>query len=71
MKAEAVISDDRKFLSILEIEGIQFIIPTDIIAMLAINGKISKDEAIEALDKIRNLVREDNYHSSKEMIGGK
>lgn len=71
LKGDAIVSDDRKFLSVLEERRVPFIIPTDIIAMLAIKQKISKNEAVSALDEIKRLVREENYTSAKRNIGGK
>lgn len=68
---DIVISDDRKFLSVLEKQGVPFIIPTDIIVMLAVKKQISSKEASEALDNMRSLVREENYKKAKEAIGGK
>lgn len=70
IKADGIISDDRKFISLLESQGIPFIIPTDVIAMLFIKKQMSKAEAGQALDKIRPLVRESNYSAAKRTIGG-
>ncbi|MBI3051561.1 hypothetical protein HYY74_03820 [Candidatus Woesearchaeota archaeon] len=71
LMADSIISDDRRFLSILEARRIPFIISTDVIAMLCIKRQISKIEAMAALEKIRRLVREENYNSAKRTIGGK
>lgn len=70
IKADAIISDDRKFLTVLEGKDIPFIIPTDVIAILAINRKISKQEANKALKRIQSIVRKENYQKAMEMIGG-
>ncbi len=71
LKGNAIISDDRKFLSVLESKRIPFVISTDVIAMLSIKKFISKNEALDALDKIRQSVREESYNSAKRIIGGK
>ena len=68
--ADAVISDDRKFLSFLEEKEVPFIIPTDLIVLLSAKGRISKAKAREALDSLRPFVREENYRLAKEAIGG-
>ena len=70
-KGDAIISDDRKFLSILESRNIPFVIQTDIIVMLAIKKCVSKSEAMKALDRIRQLVREESYDAAKRSIGGR
>lgn len=71
LKGNAIISDDRKFLFVLETQGVPFVIPTDVISMLFTKKRISKNNAIDALDKIRKLVREENYDAAKLKIGGK
>lgn len=69
--ADAIISDDRKFLSVPEERGVPFIIPTDVIALLFLKGWMTKDEAIIALERIRPWTREMNYDKARTMIGGK
>ena len=70
LKADSIISDDRKFLSLLNSREIHFIIPTDIITLLSTKHHISVIEAISALEKIRSFVHEENYTSAKRRIGG-
>ena len=70
LKADAIVSDDRKFLAFLEEEEIAFLTPTHAIVLLAVKKVLSKGDSLAALDKIRSLVREQNYHDAKEMIGG-
>ena len=55
IQADAIISDDRKFLAVLEQENIPFIVPTEVIVALAVKRRITKIEAAEALLKIKNL----------------
>lgn len=71
LKGDAIVSDDRKFLSVLEAQRVPFVIPTDVIPMLFTKKRISKNEAMNALDRIRKLVREENYNVAKIKIGGK
>ena len=69
-KADIIVSDDRRFLRLLEEENIPFIIPTDMIVILTKISKITKEEAINSLNKIRNLVKEDAYLAALQNLGG-
>ena len=71
VNADAIVSDDKKFLSVLEQKETPFITTTDAIAFIKIKGHITKEEAIMALTAIRMLVTEENYQQAKETIGGK
>jgi len=71
MKADAIISDDRRFLSLLEGQEIPFMTSGDSIVLLARKRKISIVAADEALEAIRYLIREEQYQFAKRMIGGK
>ncbi len=70
VNADAIISDDRKFLAFLERQNIPFITPTDAIVFLVIKKRITKQKGILALEQIRHLVREENYLAAKKEIGG-
>ncbi len=70
LKGDAIISDDRKFLKSLEEDRISFIIPTDVIVLLAKKRAISETDAKIALDNIRDIVRDENYQSAIENIKG-
>ena len=70
LKADAIISDDRRFLNLLNQEKCEYIIPADIIVVLAKNKKVAKEEAIKSLNKIRTLIREDVYLSALKRLGG-
>ena len=70
LKADAIISDDRRFLNLLNQEKCEYIIPADIIVILAKSRKVTKEEAINGLNKIRTLVREDVYLSALKRLGG-
>ena len=69
-KADAIISDDRKFLSLLEMREIPFITPIDAVTLLALKHCITKQEAINALTRLRKLVRKENYQEAIKTIGG-
>lgn len=68
--APLILSDDRKFLNILERHGIPFIMPTDLIAVLAKHRKLDKQEAVKGLQKIKGFVRDDVYLAALNYIGG-
>lgn len=70
LKAHAIISDDRKFLKLLDERQIAYIVPTEAIVGLASNKHLEKEKAIQALNKIKNLVRKENYESAVNALGG-
>ena len=70
IKADSIISDDRRFLNLLEREGINFIIPTDLIAILAKTNRIKQEDAIRGLNKIRWMVTESSYIEALKYLKG-
>jgi len=66
--ARAIISDDRIFLNLLEQNNIPFITPADLIIRLIELNLISKDEAVEALNKLKPYVSKKNYNNAKENL---
>ena len=66
--ARAIISDDRIFLNLLEQNNIPFIIPADLIIRLVELKLISKDEAMDALNKLKPYVSQKNYNNAKENL---
>jgi predicted nucleic acid-binding protein len=71
IKADVIISDDRKFLNTLEERNIPFVVPTECIVGLVGAKKISQKEGIEALDKIKPFVKKENYDVAMKALGGK
>ncbi len=71
IKADVIISDDRKFLSALEEQDIPFIIPTEYLVALVKSKQIEPKEGINALEKIRVFVTNESYISALEALGGK
>lgn len=67
---DAVISDDQRFLAVLERKEIPYIIPTDLVAVMAVRGHLTNEMAYEALDALRHFVSQTNYQSAKDFIGG-
>ena len=67
-RADVIVSDDAKFLSILEQEHTAFITPTDIIVWLVIHNRLSVQESLAALEKIRPFVRQSAYENALKTI---
>ncbi len=70
ISGKAIVSDDRRFLQLLEQEDIPFIIPTGIIVSLFESKRLSKGDALDALSKIKVFVRNEDYENAAEIIGG-
>jgi predicted nucleic acid-binding protein len=70
LNADAIITDDRRFISHLEEKGIPMIIPTEIIVALGVKRVLTKEEAKEALERIRPFVTKENHQRAIEAIGG-
>ena len=70
IKADAIVSDDRKFLSLLEREGVSFMVSTDCIVLLGLSQSLTKSEALLALEKIKPLVRQEQYRAATQKLGG-
>ncbi len=63
-----IVSDDRKFISVLEEQEIRFLVPTDIINLLYQSKKIDKKTALKSLDKIKDIITEHDYKYTKENL---
>lgn len=61
-----VVSDDRRFLTVLSMRGIPFLTPTDILVLLAKRSVLSRTEAREALERLRPLIRVAAYYDARE-----
>jgi len=64
--ADAIVSDDRNFLTVLEQYGVNYIVPAALIVILYREGRIVLNEAQEALERIRPLIRRGVYEQVKE-----
>ena len=69
-KFDIIVSDDRKFLNVLDKEEIKFVTPLGLIVALVKKGGLDKKKAINGIKNIKNLVREDIYDSAINEIGG-
>ena len=65
-----IISDDNRFLATLTHQGIQFTIPSDLVAEMAQRGTLSRNEAQRALERLRPFIRERAYHRAMQDIEG-
>ena len=71
INADAIISDDRRFLNHLEKESISFITPAECIVRLAEARKITREQGKAALEKIKTLIRKESFDSAMDALGGK
>lgn len=63
-RAEAVLSDDRRFLSVLQAQGIPYLTPAASLILLSEQGALSPEEAQAALEKLRAFIRRDQYEKA-------
>lgn len=63
--AVAIVSDDRAFLNLLEQNNLPFITPADLIIKLYELKLLSKNEAMDALNKIKPYVSKNSYNNAK------
>jgi hypothetical protein len=56
-----VVSDDRRFLSVLAARSIPFLTPADMVLVLARRGVLTKAKAKDALERLRPLIRRSAY----------
>ncbi len=68
MKAEAIVSDDRRFLGYLEEQGVPFLVPSEFLLYLALSNSISSQKCLEALEKIKDLITLQNYYDAKNAL---
>lgn len=67
-KAAALVTDDQRFLRFLEQNKIAFVLPADLIHKILVLRKISKTDAINALEKIKPLIKEEVFKKIKLKI---
>lgn len=61
-----VVSDDRRFLSLLSSRSIAFLTPADVLVLMARRGIVTRAEANEALERLRPMIRAWAYHEARE-----
>lgn len=67
-KTSIIVTDDSTFIKYLENSNIRFVIPADIILLMKISRKIDKKTALNYLENIKGLIREDVYDDIKKDI---
>lgn len=65
---DLVVSDDRRFLQILEALGIPYTTPGPLIAALSRMGKMPRKEALGHLDKLGAFISEEEYSEARRAI---
>jgi predicted nucleic acid-binding protein len=68
LNANAIVSDDQKFLKELERREITFLTPATTIFALCKRKKLTQQKAIDALDRLRKLIRPEVYINTKKEV---
>jgi len=64
-EAEAIVSDDQAFLSLLEAHSVPYLTPAAIVVLLAERGILRPlEKAYEALERLRPLIRQEQYRAA-------
>ncbi|MEK7878728.1 MAG: hypothetical protein AAB285_02615 [candidate division NC10 bacterium] len=61
-----VVSDDRRFLTLLSAQGILFLTPADLLVALARRGILAKAVAREALERLSPMIRRAAYLDARQ-----
>jgi hypothetical protein len=61
-----VVSDDRRFLSVLANQAIRFLTPADVLVALAHQGVLTREAAEEALERLRPIIRTQAYWDARQ-----
>lgn len=67
-EADAVLTDDRAFVSLLGRTEATVLLPTAAIVLLAKSGRMDVEEALAALYRIERLVRREVYEQAEEEL---
>lgn len=65
-----VLSDDRRFLQVLEGLGVPFATPGALVAALARRGAIPRKEAVSLLDRLAGFISDEEYSEARRAIEG-
>ena len=64
-----VVSDDRRFLTVLSAEGIPFLTPADLLVVLTRREVLTGAQAREALENLRPAIRTKAYWDARTDLG--
>jgi hypothetical protein len=64
-----VVSDDRRFLTVLAAQRAAFLTPADMLVVLARRGILTKVEAGDALERLRPAIRTKAYWDARMDLG--
>ena len=68
--ADAIITDDARFIGKLKEQDVPFLVPVHAIVWLFKERRINKQEGLAALERIRSIVRNDAYAQARKALGG-
>jgi len=67
-KADAICSDDDKFLNLLSTNNVPFIISPDLIVRLNEVKSLSKEQSLKVLEGLKPFIKEEDYVRFKKQI---
>ena len=66
---DLVVSDDRRFLQILEALGIRYTTPGPLVAALFRMRKMAREEVLAHLERLATFISEDEYLEARRALG--
>jgi hypothetical protein len=66
-----VVSDDRRFLSVLADQAIRFLTPADVLVVLVHQGALTREAAEDALERLRPVIRTQAYWDARQDLAAK
>lgn len=65
-RADAIVSDDARFLPLLERAGVSYLPPALVLVQLARRKEISRDASLAHLERMKPLIKPGVYRRAKE-----
>jgi predicted nucleic acid-binding protein len=66
---DSIVSDDQKFLDLIDSLGIPFLTPAAVLLHLYREGVISKAEARKSMSKLRPMISNEEYFTTMDALG--